>query len=262
MHDEAARGSGAAEPNVPRIRIAAAVSALGIVGVASLAAVPIEALAPEPLDLSPFAVRTLALVQPLLLEVVCAFMGAWLAPQVGLDAPAIRRSVSGSSPLPVLRRQVARALCVALAVALLLLAYAALVASADEEARGRLETFATPLATRVLYGGLAEEILARWGVMTLAVWLAWRSAGRPHHLGGWAYWLGIGAAAAIFALGHLPMLFALLHAPPAWLVASVVAANTVPGIGFGWLYWRAGLEAAMIAHALAHVVAFAAQAFT
>ena len=262
MHDEAAHASRAADPIIPKIRIAAAVSGLGLVGVAALAAVPVETLAPEPLDLSPLAVRALALVQPLLLVVASAFIGAWLAPQVRLDAPAIRRALSGSSPLPVLRRQVMGALCIAPAVALLLLGYGALVASAGEEAGGRLESFTMPLATRVLYGGLTEEILARWGAMTVAVWLAWRLAGRPRHLGGWAYWLGIVAAAAIFGLGHLPVLFAILQAPPAWLVASVVATNTVSGIAFGWLYWRGGLEAAIAAHALAHVLAFVAQAFT
>jgi membrane protease YdiL (CAAX protease family) len=36
----------------------------------------------------------------------------------------------------------------------------------------------------------------------------------------------------------------------------VVAANALPGLAFGWLYWRQGLEAAILAHALAHVFAW------
>ena len=31
-----------------------------------------------------------------------------------------------------------------------------------------------PLPTRLLYGGLTEELLLRWGLMTLIVWTAWR----------------------------------------------------------------------------------------
>jgi membrane protease YdiL (CAAX protease family) len=32
-----------------------------------------------------------------------------------------------------------------------------------------------------------------------------------------------------------------------------VALNAIGGIVFGWLYWRRSLEAAMVAHASAHV---------
>jgi len=34
----------------------------------------------------------------------------------------------------------------------------------------------------------------------------------------------------------------------------IVAANTLAGIGFGWVYRRQGLEMAMLAHALAPIV--------
>ena len=39
---------------------------------------------------------------------------------------------------------------------------------------------------------------------------------------------------------------------------GIVGANTVFGVLFGFLYWRRGLESAMVAHALAHVIAFTA----
>ena len=39
-----------------------------------------------------------------------------------------------------------------------------------------------------------------------------------------------------------------------------LAGNFIPGMLFGWLYWRRGLEAAMIAHALAHLLSTAALA--
>jgi hypothetical protein len=41
-------------------------------------------------------------------------------------------------------------------------------------------------------------------------------------------------------------------------VAFVIGVNTAFGLLFGYLYWRHGLEAAMIAHALAHAVSFLA----
>src|SRR5678809_1083871 len=40
-----------------------------------------------------------------------------------------------------------------------------------------------PFLTRLLYGGITEELLLRWGVMTLLVWASWRifqrGQGRP-----------------------------------------------------------------------------------
>lgn len=42
------------------------------------------------------------------------------------------------------------------------------------------------------------------------------------------------------------------------VVAFVIGANTAFGLLFGYLFWRHGLESAMIAHALAHVVSFVA----
>ena len=42
------------------------------------------------------------------------------------------------------------------------------------------------------------------------------------------------------------------------LVAFIVGANTVFGLLFGYLFWRYGLESAMVAHALAHAVGYVA----
>ena len=38
------------------------------------------------------------------------------------------------------------------------------------------------------------------------------------------------------------------------VVVFVVVANSVFGVLFGYLFWRYGLEAAMIAHGTAHLV--------
>jgi hypothetical protein len=42
------------------------------------------------------------------------------------------------------------------------------------------------------------------------------------------------------------------------VVAFVIGTNTVYGARFGYLFWRYGLEAAMIAHAAAHAVSYVA----
>jgi hypothetical protein len=126
----------------------------------------------------------------------------------------------------------------------------------------RLEALTLPLATRVLYGGIAEEVMLRWGLMTLLAWVLWRLRRHPEPLPNWAYWTAALVAALVFAIGHLPVLVGLLGSPPTWLVMGVLTANLLAGVGFGYLFWRYGLETAMLGHALSHVVASIASWFT
>jgi hypothetical protein len=185
-----------------------------------------------------------------------AWIGTVLAPRIGLDAPAVRVALAGASPVPVLRRQAPLAVWAGLGTGLLLAGYTTATGpyfqTLDVEAASRLQALTPPLATRLLYGGIAEEIIARWGVMTLAAWLAWRLLERP--VAG-VYWIGIMTAALIFALAHLPFLYGVAGDPPVWLIVAATATNGLAGAVFGWLFWRRGLEAAMMAHTLAHVTA-------
>jgi hypothetical protein len=156
-----------------------------------------------------------------------------------------------------LRRQLRLAVPVAVATGLLLALYGWATRSYFATAVGAdaLNASVAPWPVRLLYGGITEEILARWGVMSLASYLAWRVSGGAEPPPERVFGTGNAVAALLFALGHLPMLAALTGSPPAWLLATVLAANAVAGLAFGWLYRRAGLEAAMLAHLLAHAVA-------
>jgi len=242
-----------------RSRLGFAITGLGLLGVASLALLPVEQLAPEPLPVSVAMLRLLSLINPALLVVGAAWIGTMLAHRIGLDAPAIRQALAGSSPSPTLRRQVTKAVWAGLGIGLLLAGYAVATepyyATLDPDATSRLQALTPPFAVRILYGGLAEEIMARWGVMTLVCWTTWRLMGRPQRPPGAVFWIGIAAAALVFGLAHLPFLFGVAGDPPLWLPVVAVGTNVMAGVVFGWLFWRAGLEAAILAHAFAHVTA-------
>jgi len=111
----------------------------------------------------------------------------------------------------------------------------------------------------LLYGGITEELLLRWGVMTLLVWLAWRlfqkGKGKPS-----AFWFvsAIITSSVIFGMGHLPLVRALGVNFTVAIVGYIVVANSLFGFIAGVLYWKRGLEAAIIAHMLTHVVIIAA----
>lgn len=96
------------------------------------------------------------------------------------------------------------------------------------------------------YGGITEEILLRLFLMTFFVWLSMKlfRQNRPTDAG---IIISITLAAIIFGLGHLPVT-ASLTAVNVQVVIRAVILNGIGGIVFGWLFWRKGLESAMIAH--------------
>jgi membrane protease YdiL (CAAX protease family) len=63
-------------------------------------------------------------------------------------------------------------------------------------------------------------------------------------------------AAILFGLGHLPSASMVMHITPA-VVAIALLLNGIPALTFGYLYWRRGLESAMIAHFCADFVLYA-----
>ncbi len=113
------------------------------------------------------------------------------------------------------------------------------------------EKYKPGIAARFLYGGLTEEIMIRFGLMTFLVWLLFKIFKK---LTPAIYWVGILISAIAFGFGHFPMVYALMGTPPNSVLIFILCANAVGGIVFGWLYWKKGLASAIIGHILAHVI--------
>ena len=95
------------------------------------------------------------------------------------------------------------------------------------------------------------EIISRFGYLTLLVWLISKISGK---LTPTVYWTAILISGIIFGLGALlPNYF--MHGMPTiaklfyTMIQSIVYATV-----FGWLYWKKGLETAMIAHIIAYII--------
>ncbi|HMJ92889.1 MAG TPA: CPBP family intramembrane glutamic endopeptidase [Allosphingosinicella sp.] len=232
-------------------------SLLGLIGTASMLLAPLERLVPT--EMPAMTLRLLAIIQPSILVLALAALGLWAGQRLGLDAPVVRAWAERRSILRVLRPQLLpAAIAGAAAAAVLILFWLGVTAMPGvAEKLGNLQL---PLATKLLYGGIVEELMLRWGLMSFFAWAIWRLAGRPAGPPAWCLWTAILFAAILFAAGHLPVLYLLLPNPPPQLLLMVLAGNSVPGMLFGWLFWKRGLEAAMIAHALAHLFSVAALA--
>lgn len=180
-------------------------------------------------------------------------VGMATAGRCGLHAPVFEAIAARRAAWPALRVQVAPGLAGGVAGGLWLVAMAALTPTA---LRAASEAWAAPLAVRLLYGGITEELLVRWGLMSLLCWLGWRTFGRRSAAPPPAATVAaIGVGALAFGAAHLPSVVAMLGPPDASVVAWVLVGNGAFGLLAGWLYWRRGLEAAIIAHATAHALA-------
>ncbi|MBL8225337.1 MAG: CPBP family intramembrane metalloprotease [Chromatiales bacterium] len=194
-------------------------------------------------------------LQGLLLLLAAVVAGARLAPGLGLESPALAAGLAGRPLPPVLRAQWRPALWGGLAGALLISGFAIL---GPRLAGIPTDRPVTPLLVRLLYGGITEEILMRWGLMTVIAVACQRLVGRRRGgLSRAAATTAIGLSALVFGLSHLPAAAATLGPLSTTTAGMIAACNAAFGLVAGHLYWRHGLEAAVGAHLLAHLVAFA-----
>ena len=240
----------------PRLQLGLLLSLAGMlgVGVLTITVLP-QVLGDASLPVPSWLVFVASITQSGLLVALVVWAGTLLAPKVGLGAPAFAAAVNNQSVAAALRPQLLPGILGGLLGGLGLFAVGGY---APAEIADMDQPFTVPLLARALYGGITEELLLRWGLMTLLVWMAWRLLQRRIGTPKIVYiWLAIVVSALLFGAGHLPAAAAQVGALTTDVTMFIVGANTVFGILFGYLFWRYGLEAAMMAHALAHVVSSA-----
>ena len=235
---------------------------LGFAGVVSILLIDLSALAAlipaaNAPPITP-AIKILSLIQPAVLVGVAVLVGIVLAPKVGLSAPAAEALAAGEQTLPALKPQLIPGVLGGVFGALaILLTHAVFKPLLTTETVARITRFGSllPIPMRILYGGLTEEVLIRWGVMTLLVWIIWRVFQKrlikPTSV---CFVVAILVSSIVFGLGHLPVAAVVLPQITLAVVLFVIIANSAFALVAGYLYWRYGLESAMIAHVLCHVV--------
>ena len=122
-------------------------------------------------------------VQTLVFVAIAAAAGTALAPRVGLGAPVFEALVAGKPIWPALQPQLLPALGISAAGAIVLIAayYGFFRRRLDRETAQCVDALRNRIGIvgRVLYGGVVEEVLMRWGLMTVLVWLGALVAGGP-----------------------------------------------------------------------------------
>ncbi|EAO2990103.1 CPBP family glutamic-type intramembrane protease, partial [Salmonella enterica subsp. enterica] len=112
------------------------------------------------------------------------------------------------------------------------------------------------LTIGILYGGIAEEIMARWGLMSLVLWILFHLSGLLARR--WIVVCAILLSALAFGGAHLPALAVQVDLDTN-LVIRTLMLNGLGGVLYGWLFWRYHLESAMVSHAASHLILVACQ---
>lgn len=116
-----------------------------------------------------------------------------------------------------------------------------------------------PLWQRFLYSfyaGIVEEIVLRYFLLTLLVWVSWKLKRTPENLPTDAgVWLSILIVSSIYSIGYLSTLSVSVNSNPV-LILGIVLLSLMTGSIFGWLYWKKGLEASIIANLTATLTLF------
>jgi membrane protease YdiL (CAAX protease family) len=223
-----------------------------------------EVLESMPLPMPLAVLIPLQVLQNAILFGLVIWIGLWAANRTGLGLPILEAALTGEPVKQkikaILLPSVVLGIITAAVIILLevLLFNPLLAAQLGDGAAVLNLQGSQPSAWKGLlasfYGGINEEILLRLGLMSLLVWLGKGVAKAPDgHPAPIVFWVANLLAALAFGLGHLPATALLIPLTPL-VIARAVVLNGLAGLGFGWLYWRRGLESAMLSHFSADLV--------
>ena len=210
------------------------------------------------------AIITLQIVQNAIICAIAIFAGLFFAGRVGLGTPILNAATRSEAVGDRIRAILPLSIILGILSTIIMLGLeffyfqpAMMKELGNTSAALNLQT-SQPAAWKgflaSFYGGIAEEILLRLFMMSLLVWLgrfiSKTPEGRPTST---TIWVANILAAVLFGLGHLPATSLLVPITPLIITRAIVL-NGLIGIVCGWLYWKRGLESAMISHFSADIV--------
>jgi hypothetical protein len=213
------------------------------------------ALSPKLISAGPLTMPLSVVIAVQLMESTIVFaalisLGLFLARAVGLEIPILEWWLYGKGkriPRNSFREPILSG--VAVAGFSLLIFYTVFLSRIPEWPIAA--EAAQPIWKRFLacfYGAINEELLARLFFFSLILWLL-RKIARQKSAGTSlvVVWIANLIVALLFALGHIPSAKLLMPITPLVIVA-LLTINGAASLLFGYLCWKRGLEAAMLAH--------------
>jgi membrane protease YdiL (CAAX protease family) len=194
-------------------------------------------------------------VQNLILFSAAVFFGLFFSKRIGMGMPILQNTLEGKKQTKKLKQIIAPSICFGVLAGILII----LLSIPFNKLIPELNLFKVSVSVwkaflASFYGGIAEEVLLRLFLVSFLVWITFKikktNDKQPTDFGIWA---SIIAASVIFGLGHLPATAQITSLTGVVVIRAVVL-NSIGGVIFGRLYWKKGLESAMIAHFSADIV--------
>ena len=212
--------------------------------IATLSYIPaIPKLLPAHVHL-PYSMNTLVLLQIVVFVIsatIFAAAGAFLTPRIGFRVCLVNASITKDVFWIVLKRQFLYGAPIGLGGAIVAYSIAPDFVS---------YLTMVPFLTRLI-GCVFEEVIMRWGLLTIIVWILWRifqhGIGIPKKL---LIYTCVFLSQILFAFAHTPALMNFGITNPAWSIFTIF----IVSLPWGWLFWKQGLESAFIAHASFHAL--------
>lgn len=232
----------------PHLKLALCFGVAAIV--ATLALSPyLVSLMPQKLASLRVPLWVLLPAQALQAGVLCwllSWLGLFLGARHGLDAPWLRAWIYRQPRDPARRAHWGLAAVLGVVAGLMVIGILQIGSPWHSSAAGEALGSAWRGALASFYGGTVEEIECRLLLVSLLVWLlAWFNQRQAQS---WMFAVAIVLAALLFGAGHLPTAFATGMAHTPWAIGHIVLLNALVGIVTGTLFWKYGLEHAMLAH--------------
>jgi hypothetical protein len=195
-----------------------------------------------------------AMLQTLMIVLILCISGAVLSKSTGLGAPVLEALLEGKAGVAILLPSLLPALFYSL-IALLVfwvLYYKLAHKIIDKQSLSIMKKMRLTLGLDgcILYGGVVEEVIARWGLMNLAAFFAliFMKQLTPSTI-----WLSIFISSLIFSVGQLPAYIAAGCTPNRWFIYSFIVLGLCQSAFFGYLFWQYGLICSMMAHMFFHL---------
>lgn len=108
----------------------------------------------------------------------------------------------------------------------------------------------TGILSRVFYGGVLEEVMFRWGLLSLFIWLS-QLMGIDRDV---SIIAAILVSSILFAMIHLPSITLIASQPKSIMYVYTIVGNVWVGIFAGIAFIQGGLLAAIFVHMLFHLL--------
>lgn len=193
-------------------------------------------------------VMLITMIQTVVYAAICGFFGYFAADKVGLIRPF--RLDKKNTLITLL----AGALCgIVLSADAFTFAKWIPELTGSYEASGRFD--APTWIASILYGGVVEEVILRLFFMSLLALIGWKLFCRKENaVPEKALVISNIIAAALFAAEHLPATIQTFGHLTSMLIFRCFLINGAFGIVFGRLYRKQGIQYAMLAHMLTHII--------